>query len=165
MRRRSSFRLTLARGFPFIGRARTLAVKAHRTRHTHGTSSPRINGSRVVRPRVRNGTSPRGRGRRDAYFLGCVVNTSRVCTDDNAPSLKTLVRFLTSRNVQGDAWVAKNYDRRCEMHESHRWLWLPTNIIIFVVYCQRLRIELSKRSCMRNVSNRKRCQIKITSYV
>lgn len=89
-----------ARRFPFIERARTLAVKAHRAaRHTHGTSSPRINGSRVARSarEKRYLTS-----RRDAYFLGYGSSMRLAYTDDNAPSLKTLARSLASRNVHGD---------------------------------------------------------------
>lgn len=145
MRRRSSFRLTLARGFPFIVRARTLRSPWKRALDTrmHGTSPPRINGSRIVRSaREKRYLASRLRTSRRILSRMCVRRrcVSRIRRQYNASSLKTLARFLASRNVQADAWVAKNYDRRCEMHEFHRWL-----------HCQLLSLEWIEQTILYRV--------------
>lgn len=80
MRRRSSFCLTLARArvsfYWTSSHARTpwkrIALGA-RTERRHCV----LTGHASYDPRVRNGTSPRGCGRRDAYFLRCAVDASR----------------------------------------------------------------------------------------
>jgi len=140
MRIRSSLRLILARGFPFSSHA-PLAVKAC-TRHTHGTRRHRVLTGRAIRAWETVSCLAIADVATHILSRMRVDDTSRVYNrDDNASSLKTLARFLASRNVQADAWVAKNYDCRCEMHEF--LLQLTT------VDCSCQRI-LSYLSCVAN---------------